>query len=161
MDYIIEHLSDDSRLDQYSLEVVFKSAWEEALKPKLFAKGSLLRLIVLTSNPDLPETFTILDLSLAIKQLILAGSWYNPSNLHMIIWQEEYQHIHDRAISDVGDLQDLLLPLWWMTLTPWRSSLTSSLRSGSSWSRSWERNLPARNPLGSLLLLQWITKQNT
>jgi hypothetical protein len=74
----------------------------------MFVNGSLLRLLVLTSCPDLPTTFTILDLSLALKRLILDGSWYDPNNPHMIMWPEEYQHVLERAISDVGDLHGLL-----------------------------------------------------
>jgi hypothetical protein len=80
------------------------------MKPKSFINGSLLRLLVLTAYPDLPETFTILELSLVIKQLILAVSWYDPNNPHMIIWPEKYQQVFKRTISDAGDLHVLLLP---------------------------------------------------
>jgi hypothetical protein len=110
MEDILDHLTDDPRLDQYVIEVVFESAWDESLRPKMFTSGSLLRLLIHTSCPDLPDTFTILDLSLAVKRLILAGSWYDPDNPHMILWPEEYQHVLERAISDIGDLHRTLLP---------------------------------------------------
>jgi hypothetical protein len=107
---ILDHLTDDPRLDQYTIEVVFEYDWEEALKPKAFTPVSLLRLLILTACPDFPDTFTILDLSLTVKRMVLTGSWYDPNNPHMILWPEEYQHVLERAISDVGDFHRILLP---------------------------------------------------
>jgi hypothetical protein len=56
-------------------------------------KGSLFANITQTLCPDLPDTFTILDLSLAIKEVILENKWYDPGNPQMIIWPEPYQRI--------------------------------------------------------------------
>jgi hypothetical protein len=92
------------------LEITYTSVWEEVTRPKTFAKGSLLRHLILTSCPDLPDSFTVLDLSLAIKRLILEGSWYDPNNPHMIIWPEPYQQGFGQAVTDVSFLSDFLLP---------------------------------------------------
>jgi hypothetical protein len=110
MEDILDHLTGDPRLDGYTIEVVFEHDWEETLTPKTFIPGSLLRLLILTARPNFPDTFTILDLSLTVKQLALTGAWYNPNNPYMILWPEEYQHMLERAISDVGDLHRILLP---------------------------------------------------
>jgi hypothetical protein len=110
MENILNHLTEDPRLDEYSIEVVFEYDYEEALTPKTFIPHSLLRSFILTARPDFPNFFTILDLSLTLKRLILAGAWYDPNNPHMILWPKEYQHALERDISDVGDLHRILLP---------------------------------------------------
>jgi hypothetical protein len=112
MEDILDHLTDDPRLDQYTIEVVFEYDWEETLKLKAFTPGSLLRLLILTACPDFPDTFTILDLSLTVKRLALIGSWYDHNNPHMILWPEEYQHVLERAISDVGISTAFCSPIW-------------------------------------------------
>jgi hypothetical protein len=103
-------LTDDPRLDKYIIEVVFEYDYDEALTPKTFIPHSLLCTLILAAHPDFPNFFTILDLSLTLKRLILAGVWYDPKNPHMIMWPREYQHALERDISDVGDLHHILLP---------------------------------------------------
>jgi hypothetical protein len=110
MENILDHLTDDPRLDEYIIEVVFEYDYDEALTPKTFIPHSLLRSLILAARPDFPNFFTILDLSLTLKRLILAGVWYDPKNPHMIMWPREYQHALERDISDVGDLHRILLP---------------------------------------------------
>jgi hypothetical protein len=110
MENILDHLTEDPRLDEYTIEVVFEYDCDEALTHKTFLPGSLLRLLILSARPDFPDFFTILNLSLTMKRLILAGAWYDSNNPHMILSPEEYQHVHERAISDVGDLHRVLLP---------------------------------------------------
>jgi hypothetical protein len=73
-------------------------------------KGSIFANITQTLCPDLTDTFTILDLSLAIKQVILENKWYDPGNPRMIIWPEPYRMVFNRAITDVSYLADHLLP---------------------------------------------------
>jgi hypothetical protein len=109
MENILDHLNEDPRLDQYTIKVVFEYDYEEALTPKTFILHSLLRPLILTARPDFPDFFTILDLSLMLKRLILAGAWYDSNNPHMILWPKEYQHALERDISDVGDLHRVLL----------------------------------------------------
>jgi hypothetical protein len=73
-------------------------------------QGTLFASITKTLCSDLPDTFTILDLSLAIKLVILENKWYDPGNPHMIIWPEPYRAIFNRPITDVLYLADHLLP---------------------------------------------------
>jgi hypothetical protein len=110
MEHILDYLTDDPRLDEYTIEVVFEYDYDEALTPKTFIPHSLLRSLILAAHPDFPTFFTILDLSLTLKRLILAGVWYDLNNPHMIMWPKEYQHALERDISDVGDLHRLLMP---------------------------------------------------
>lgn len=110
MEHILDYLTDDPRLDEYTIEVVFEFDYDDALTPKTFIPHSLLRPLILAAHPNFPTTFTILDLSLTLKRLILAGGWYDPKNPHMILWPESYQHALERDITDVGDLHRLLMP---------------------------------------------------
>jgi hypothetical protein len=110
LEEMLPYLGEDPRLDYYILEITYTNVWEEVTRPKTFAKGSLLSLLISTSCPDLPDTFTVLDLSLAIKRLILENLWYDPNNPHMIIWPEPYQQVFGQAITDVSFLADYLLP---------------------------------------------------
>jgi hypothetical protein len=110
MENILNHPTEDPRLDEYSIEVVFEYDYDEALTPKTFLPDSPLRHLILSARHDFPDFFTILDLSLTMKSLILAGAWYDSNNPHMILWPKEYRHALDRAISDVGDLHRILLP---------------------------------------------------
>jgi hypothetical protein len=110
MEHILDHLTDDPRLDEYTIEVVFEFDYDDALIPKSFIPYSLLCPLILAAHPNFPASFTILDLSLTLKRLILAGGWYDPKNPHMIMWPESYQHALKRDITDVGDLHRLLMP---------------------------------------------------
>jgi hypothetical protein len=107
---LLPYLSEDPRLDYYTIEITHTSVWAEVTRPMKLPKGSLVACITKTLCPDLPDTFTILDLSLAIKQAILENKWYDPGNPHMIIWPEQYRMIFNRAITDVSYLADHLLP---------------------------------------------------
>jgi hypothetical protein len=73
-------------------------------------QGTFFANITKTLCPDLPNTFTILDLSLATKQAILENKWYDPGNPLMIIWPEPYRMIFNRSITDVSHLANHLLP---------------------------------------------------
>jgi hypothetical protein len=107
---ILPHLGEDPQFDYYTIEITFTNVWEEVTRPKMLPKGSLFGLITRSLCPDLPDTFTVLDLSLAIKRVILENSWYDPGNPHMIIWPEPYQLAFNQAITDVSSLADYLLP---------------------------------------------------
>jgi hypothetical protein len=107
---LLPYLSEDPRLDYYTIEKTYSSVWAEVTKPIKLPKGSFFSNITTTLCPDLPDTFTILDLSLATKQAILENKWYDPGNPHMIIWPEPYQMVFNRAITDVSYLADQLLP---------------------------------------------------
>jgi hypothetical protein len=110
MEHILDHLTDDPRLDAYVIETVFEFDYDDALIPKSFIPYSLLCPLILAAHPNFPASFTILDLSLTLKRLILAGGWYDRKNPHMIMWPESYQHALERDITDVGDLHRLLMP---------------------------------------------------
>jgi hypothetical protein len=107
---LLPYLSEDPRLDYYTIEITHSSVWAEVTRPMKLPKGSFFANITMTLCPDLPDTFTILDLSLATKQAILENKWYDPGNPHMIIWPEPNRMIFNRAITDVSYLADHLLP---------------------------------------------------
>jgi hypothetical protein len=107
---LIPYLSEDPRLDYYTIEITYSSVWAEVTRPMKLPKGSFFTTITMTLCPDLPDTFTILDLSLATKQAILENKWYDPGNPHMIIWPEPYRMIFNKPITDVSYLADHLLP---------------------------------------------------
>jgi hypothetical protein len=90
---ILPYLSKDPRLDNYTLEITYSSVWAEVTKPLKLPKGSFFVNITTTLCPDLPDTFTILDLSLATKRAILENKWYDPGNPYMIIWPEPYRMV--------------------------------------------------------------------
>jgi hypothetical protein len=110
LEEILPYLPEDPRLDYYVIEITSTSNWEEVTKPKRLPKGSFFGSITQTLCPDLHDTFTVLDLSLAIKRVILENKWYDPGNPHMIIWPEPYQMVFNLAITDVSYLSDHLLP---------------------------------------------------
>jgi hypothetical protein len=110
LEEILPYLSEDPRLDYYVIEITFTNVWKEVMRPKRLPKGSFFGSITQTLCPDLPDTFTIFDLSLAIKRVILENKWYDPANPHMIIWPEPYQMVFNQAITDVSYLSDHLLP---------------------------------------------------
>jgi hypothetical protein len=68
---LLPYLSEDPRLDLYTIEITYSSVWAEVTRPLKLPKGSFFAIITTTLCPDLPDTFTILDLSLATKQAIL------------------------------------------------------------------------------------------
>jgi hypothetical protein len=107
---LLPYLSEDPRLDHYTIETTYTSVWEEVTRPMKLPKGTFFANITQTLCPDLPDTFTILDLSLATKEVILENKWYDPGNPQMIIWPEPYRMIFNRAITDVSYLADHLLP---------------------------------------------------
>jgi hypothetical protein len=68
---LLPYLSEDPRLDYYTIETTYTSVWEEVTRPMKLPQGTFFANITKTLCPDLPDTFTILDLSLATKQVIL------------------------------------------------------------------------------------------
>jgi hypothetical protein len=107
---LLPYLSEDPRLDYYTIETTYTSVWDEVTRPMKLPQGTFFANITKTLCPDLLNTFTILDLSLATKQAILENKWYDPGNPLMIIWPEPYRMIFNRTITDVSHLADHLLP---------------------------------------------------
>jgi hypothetical protein len=106
---ILPYLPEDPRLDHYVVETTYTNVWKEVTRPMKLPRGTFFANITQTLCPDLPDTFTILDLSLAVKRVILENKWYDPGNPQMIIWPEPYQMVFNRAITNVSYLADHLL----------------------------------------------------